>query len=107
MLSIPIIHVDSEKARELDISIALHKIYYQSNSYQRTAKKLFEASLKAGFDFVENKVRYWLEKQTLFQIHKPQPRFIPRALFNSIQIPNECYQANILYMPYNTIRPIE
>ena len=71
MLSIPIIHVDSEKAHELDISIALRKIYYQPNGYQRIAKKLYEASLKAEFNFVEDEVRDWLEKQALFQIHKP------------------------------------
>src|SRR5260364_250300 len=103
MLSIPIIHVDSEKARKLDISIALRKIYYQPNGYQRTAKKLYEASLKAGFDFVEDEVRNWLEKQALYQIHKPRPRFIPRALFNNIQFPNECHQADILYIPHDII----
>src|SRR5260363_426300 len=102
-LSIPIIHVDSEKACKLDISIALLKIYYQPNGYQRTAKKLYEASLKARFDFVEDEVCDWLEKQALFQIHKPQPRFIPRASFNSIQFPNEYHQADILYMLHDTI----
>ena len=99
MLSIPIIQIDSKKAHKLDISIALHKIYYQPNGYQRTVKKLHKASLKAGYNFSIDEICDWLEKQALYQIHKPRSRFIPRASFNSIQIPNECHQADILYMP--------
>src|SRR5260363_434338 len=80
-LSIPIIHVDSEKARELDISIALRKIYYQPNGYQRTAKKLYKAFLKARYNFSINKVRNWLERQLLFLIHKAwQSIFLVLAL---------------------------
>jgi hypothetical protein len=106
MLSIPIIQIDSKKAHKLDISIALRKIYYQPNGYQRTAKKLHEASLKAGYNFSIDEIYDWLEKQALYQIHKPRPKFIPRASFNSIQIPNECHQADILYMPHDTINNI-
>ena len=68
---ISIIQIDSSKARNLDISIDLQKIYYQPSGYQRTAKKLHEASLKAGFDFTLNEVRDWLERQAVHQIHKP------------------------------------
>ena len=52
MLSIPIIQIDSGNVRKLDISIALRKIYYQPNGYQRTVKKLYEASLKTGHNFI-------------------------------------------------------
>jgi hypothetical protein len=41
--------------------------------------------------------------QALHQIHKPRPRYIPRASFNSITTPNEVHQADILYMPYDKI----
>src|SRR5260363_69654 len=103
MLSIPIIHVDSEKARELDISIALRKIYYQSNGYQRTAKKLYEASLKAGYDFSINEVHNWLERQLLFLIHKARPKYIPCTSFNKITISIEVIQADLCYMPHNKV----
>ena len=99
MLSIPIIHIDSGESRKLDISIALRKIYYHPNGYQRTVKKLYEASLKARYNFSIDEVCNWLKKQALYQIHKPRPRFIPRVSFNSIQIPNEYYQVDIFYMP--------
>ena len=59
---IPIIQIDSGKARKLDISIALQKIYYQPSGYQRTVKKLFEASQKAGHDFALDEVKDWLER---------------------------------------------
>src|SRR5947208_13984626 len=100
---IPIIQIDLGKARKLDISIALQKIYYQPVGYQRNAKKLLEASLKAGYDFTLDEVHDWLERQAVYQIHKPRPRYIPRASFTSITIPNEVHQADILYMPYDKI----
>jgi hypothetical protein len=71
MTLIPIIQIDLSKARNLDISIDLQKIYYQPSGYQRTAKKLHKASLKAGFDFTLNEVRDWLERQAVHQIFKP------------------------------------
>ncbi|GES81689.1 hypothetical protein GLOIN_2v1878227 [Rhizophagus clarus] len=94
---LPIIPIDSGEARNLDISIALKKIYYQPIGYQRNAKKLHEASIKAGYDFTIDEVKDWLERQLLHLLHKPRPRYIPRASFSSITTPNEMHQADILY----------
>jgi hypothetical protein len=91
MTLIPIIQIDSSKARNLDISIDLQKIFYQPSGYQRTAKKLHEASLKAGFDFTLNEVYDWLERQTLHSLHKSRPKYIPRVSFSSIITPNEMH----------------
>ena len=33
----------------------------------------------------------------------PPPKYVPRVSFNSIQIPNECHVADILYMPHDKI----
>src|SRR5215216_3707112 len=106
MTLIPIIQIDSSKARNLDISIDLQKIYYQPSGYQRTAKKLHEASLKTGFDFTLNEVCDWLERQAVYQIHMPHPKYIPRASFSSITIPNEVQHADVLYMPYDKVGQI-
>src|ERR1043166_6743409 len=103
MSLIPIIQIDSGEARKLDISIALQKIYYQPSGYQRTVKKLYEASKKAGFDFSLDEVRDWLERQAVHQIHMPRPRYIPRASFCSITTPNEVHQADVLYMSYDKL----
>jgi hypothetical protein len=106
MTLIPIIQIDSGEARKLDISIALQKIYYQPSGYQRTVKKLFEASKDAGYDFILDEVKDWLERQAVHQIHKPRPRYIPRASFSSITIPNKVHQADVLYMPYDKVGQI-
>lgn len=103
---IPIIQIDSDEARKLDVSIALQKIYYQPIGYQKNAKKLHEASLNAGYNFTIDEVYNWLERQAVHQIHKPRPRYIPRASFNSITTPNEVHQADILYMPYDKVGQI-
>ena len=100
---LPIIPIDSGEARNLDISIALKKIYYQPIGYHRNAKKLFEASIKAGYDFTIDEVKDWLERQAVHQIHMPRPRYIPCASFTSITTPNEVHQADVLYMPYDKV----
>ena len=100
----PVIYINSQKACDLDRKLALQKLYYQPRGYYRTAKKLLDACEKASYlDISKDDINEWLDKQALHQIHKPQPRFIPRASFNNIQIPNECHQADILYMPHDTI----
>jgi len=100
---IPIIQIDSDEARIVDVSSALRKIYYQPIGYQRNAKKLLEASIKTGYDFTLDEVHDWLERQAVHQIHKPRPRYIPRASFCSITTPNKVHQADVLYMPYDKI----
>ena len=88
---IPIIQIDSDEARYLDVGIALQKIYYQPVGYQRNAKKLHKASQKAGYDFSLDEVRDWLERQLLHLLHKSRPEYIPRVSFSSITTPNEIY----------------
>jgi hypothetical protein len=100
---IPIILIDSSKARKLDVSIALQKIYYQPSGYQRTIKQLYNASNNLGYDFTFDEVRDWLERQAVHQIHKPRPKYIPRVGFNTITIPNDVHQADVLYMPYDKV----
>src|SRR5581483_2397624 len=103
---IPIIPIDSGEVRNVDVSSALRKIYYHPIGYQRNAKKLLEASIKTGYDFTLDEVHDWLERQAVHQIHKPRPRYIPRASFCSITTPNKVHQADVLYMPYDKIGQI-
>jgi hypothetical protein len=39
----------------------------------------------------------------MWQIHSPMPKYIPQVLFNKITRPNMYHQADILYMPYDTV----
>jgi hypothetical protein len=97
MSLIPIIQIDSGKSRKLDVSIALRKIYYQPVGYQRTAKKLHDASLRAGYIFTLAEVEDWLERQLLHLVHKIRPKYIPQASFITITVPNEVHQADVLH----------
>src|SRR6185437_6613710 len=100
---IPIIQIDSGEARNLDVSIDLQKIYYQPSGYQRTVKKLYEASKNAGHDFTQNEVKDWLERQAVYQIHMSRPRFIQHASFNNIQTLNEVHQSDTTPMPHDKV----
>ena len=100
----PSINIDSGKVRQLEISIALQKIYYQPSGYQRTAKNLLESSKQAGFDFTLDEIKEWLEKQLLYLIHKPRSKYIPCVSFNTIIIPMEVIQADLCYMPHDKVR---
>ena len=53
----PLVHIDSRKVRQLEISIALQKIYYQPSEYQRTAKNLLESSKQDGFNFTLDEIK--------------------------------------------------
>src|SRR3954447_5110883 len=100
---IPIITIDSGKARKLDVSIALQKIYYQPVGYQRTVKKLYTVSQNAGYDFSLDEIRDWLDRQAVHQIHKPRPRFIQYASFNNIQFLNEVHQSDTTPMLHDKV----
>src|SRR5271170_3578570 len=102
----PIIEIDFGKVKKLEISIALQKIYYKPSGYQRTAKNLLDASKQAGFDFTLYEIEEWLERQLLHLIHKARPKYIPCVSFNTIIIPIEVIQADILYMPYDKVESI-
>src|SRR5690349_8775336 len=102
----PSILVDPNKARELDISIALCKIYYQPTGYHISAKYLYNASRNAGYNFSFKEVQNWLEKQAIHQIHKARPQYIPQASYTKITRPNEVHQADVLYMPYDKVERI-
>src|SRR5271170_1473221 len=103
MMTNLIIQIDSGEARKIDVASALRRIYYQLSGYQRTEKKLLMTSENDGYDFSLADVHDWLERQAIHQIHKPRPKYIPRASFSSITTPNEIHQADILYIPYDKV----
>ena len=102
-MSIPIIQIDSGETRNLDVSIDLQKIYYQLSGYQRTVKKLFEASRNAEHNFTLDEMKDWLERQAVHQIHMHRPKFIQHASFNNIQTLNEVHQSDTTPMPYDKV----
>src|SRR5688572_4942086 len=99
----PTIEIDTLEAKTIEREMILQKLYYRPDGYYRTVEKLRDACCKAGHDFLFSDIKQWLNKQAINQVHMPPPRFVPRASFNSIQIPNECHQVDILYTPHDKI----
>jgi len=61
------------------------------------------ACKRARYVFTLAVIKNWLNKQALYQIHKPRPKYIPQASFNNITVPMEVIQADLCYMPYDRI----
>jgi len=99
----PVIFIDPQKARDLDRDLALQKLYYRPEGYYRTAEKMQTACKRARYGFTLTVIKNWLNKQALYQIHKPRPKYIPQASFNNITVPMEVIQADLCYMPYDRI----
>ena len=99
----PVIYINPQKARNLDRDLALQKLYYRPEGYYRTAEKMRTACKKAGYGFSLAVIKNWLNKQALYQIHKPQPKFIQYASFNNIQFLNEVHQSDTTPMPHDKV----
>ncbi len=81
----PVIYINPQKARDLDQDLTLQEIYYRSEGYYQTAEKMLDTCKKAGYKFTLSMIKKWLNRQALYQIHKPWPKFIQYASFNDIQ----------------------
>ena len=99
----PVIYIDPQRAHDLDREIALQKLYYRPEGYYRTIGKMHNACKKVGYNFSLNDIKEWLEKQILYLIHKPRPRFTQFASFNSIQDFNEMHKSDLTPMPHDKI----
>ena len=51
----------------------------------------------------EDEARKWLEKQALWQIYLPAPKYITRP-HRRVDKPNKIHQADLLFLPYDVIR---
>jgi hypothetical protein len=105
---LPKVVIDPAISRQIELNYILQRIYYQPKGYYRSADKLWGmlwGMVKAeGCDFDISDVKEWLHKQAIWQIHSPAPKYVPQVSFNQITRPNMYHQADILYMPHDTIR---
>src|SRR4051794_32266773 len=99
----PLIYINPQKAQDLDRNFTLQKLYYRPEGYYQTAEKMQTACKRAGYEFTLAVIKNWLNKQALHQIHKPQPKFIQYASFNSIQTLNKAHQSDTTPMPYDKV----
>ena len=82
------------------MSSDLSKIYYSTEGYWKgysAIPKLAEKS-KVG----EDVVKQWLEKQAIWQIYLPAPKYIPRPHW-TVDKPNQIHQADLLFLPHDRV----
>ena len=86
----------------VEVNIILREIYYRLQGYYQNAEQLLKAAKKEGHNFSIDNVKKFLHKQILWQRYSPKPKYIPRASYNRITIPNFAHQADLLYLHHDT-----
>ena len=78
----------------------LSEIYYKPENLwtgQKAIRKLYEIT-----KFPKKKIKSWLAKQVLWQVHIPAPKTIDRPHYQ-VTIPNQLHQFDLLYMPHDVV----
>jgi hypothetical protein len=86
---------------KLDNQKKLSVAYYSPAGYFRgntAVKKLSDVT-----NIPQKEVLAWLQRQDVWQIYRPAPKYIPRASF-SITTPNEVHQADLLFLPHDDVQ---
>ena len=75
------------------------KIYYSEGGYWK-GKSAIEKLSKATNSSISD-TEDWLNKQSLYQIYLPRPKYIPRpnTSFSNYAVPNDVHQADLLFLP--------
>ena len=81
--------------------IRLSKTYYSTDGYWKGYSAIPKLAEKANVS--EAEAKRWLEKQALWQIYLPAPKYIPRPHWN-VEKPNQIHQVDLLFLPHDTIR---
>ena len=76
------------------------KIYYSPEGYWKGYSAVSKLSNAANVSEAES--RDWLERQALWQIYLPPPKYLPRPYW-SVDKPNEIHQADLLFLPHDKV----
>ena len=79
----------------------LSKLYYSTNGYLKGYAAISKLAHTAKVS--EGEAKEWLEKQALWQIYLPAPKYIPRPHW-TLNKPNKIHQADLLFLPHDTYR---
>lgn len=72
--------------------------YYSTNGYWKGYAAVDKLSTVTGVN--KEITKKWLEKQALWQIYLPRPKYIPRWHWN-IEKVNQIHQADLLFLPHD------
>ena len=78
----------------------LSNIYYSPQGYWKGDAAISKLAQVANIDEINTKK--WLEKQSIWQIYKSPPNYIPHPHYN-ITIPNKIHQADLLFLPHDIV----
>ena len=78
----------------------LAKIYYQPENLWKGRKAMTE--LQKATKLPAKKVKAWLAKQALWQVHLPPPKKIDHPHFYVTEV-NKMHQADLMYLPHDRV----
>jgi len=79
----------------------LSKIYYSTNGYWKGYEAINKLADVAKVS--QSTSKKWLEKQALWQIYLPPPKYIPRPHWAVVKT-NYIHQADLLFLTHDTVR---
>ena len=82
------------------VNSLMRKIYYSPEGYWKGYSAVSKLANTANVGEVE--ARDWLERQALWQIYLPPPKYLPRPHWN-VDRPNEIHQADLLFLPHDRV----
>jgi hypothetical protein len=74
--------------------------YYSTKGYWRGNEAIVPLSIATGVD--KDVVKKWLEKQALWQIYLPRPKYIPRWHWDVEKV-NEVHQSDLLFLTHDKV----
>ena len=85
------------------------RIYYSTDGYwkgysaiPKLAEKANRAKPSHEVKVSEDEAKQWLEKQAIWQIYLPAPKYIPRPHW-TVDKPNQIHQADLLFLPHDRV----
>ena len=78
----------------------MQKIYYQPENLWKRRKAMTELRKATGLPV--KKVKAWLGKQALWQVHVPPPKKIDHPHFYVTKV-NQMHQADLMYLPHDKV----
>ena len=76
------------------------RIYYSTGGYWKGYSAIPKLAEKARVS--ENDAKQWLQKQAIWQIYLPAPKYIPRPHWTEDR-PNQIHQADLLFLPHDKV----
>ena len=83
-----------------ELSKSMSRICYSTKGYWKGFSAV--SKLASAAKVREEEARKWLEKQALWQIYLPAPKYIPRPHWE-VSKPNMIHQADLLFLPHDTV----